>query len=274
MIHLAGHLRLRADVREDGRTALAEQSFRAPFHLSKPHWDEDARILVVQVVNPTAGILAGDRLTSEIKVGPGASVLVTTPSASRVFMMQEGVAESRQRFVVAADAWLDVSPEPLVPHRGSRFWQATEIEMEAGGGLFYIDQIMPGRLGFGEAWAWTELRMDLTVRIADELVLRERLAHSGPELAQLARFAGTGPRTCLANAIFLPPGVEQAAPWREALNELHRDGVWIGVSALRRGGWTFKIAATDPLRLRETIRVTRMILADHYPPLACTVRKL
>ncbi|HYD85647.1 MAG TPA: urease accessory protein UreD, partial [Opitutus sp.] len=140
MAEFCGHLRLRGAVREHGRTVLAEQSFRAPFHLSKPYWDADAGVLIVQVVNPTAGILAGDRLESDIAVDAGAAVCVTTPSASRVFKMKDGVAECRQRFCVAAGGWLEVMPEPLVPHRGCVYRQVTTVEVEAGGALFFVDQ--------------------------------------------------------------------------------------------------------------------------------------
>src|SRR6185369_10218131 len=120
MTAFSGHLHLRAARRDHGRTVLAAQSFRAPFHLSKPYWDEDVRVLLAQVVNPTAGILDGDRLESEIGVDAGASLLVTTPSASRVFQMRDGAAECRQHFTVADGGWLEVLPEPLVPHRGAR----------------------------------------------------------------------------------------------------------------------------------------------------------
>src|SRR5438105_15757029 len=96
MSRFSGHLRLRAAARADGRTVLAAQSFRAPYHLSKPYWDADARTLLVQVVNPTAGILEGDFLESDIAVEKGAALLATTPSASRVFKMIGGSAECRQ----------------------------------------------------------------------------------------------------------------------------------------------------------------------------------
>ena len=92
MADFHGHLFLRAEARADGRTAIGGQAFRAPFHVSKPYWDEDTRMLLVQVVNPTAGILSGDRLESAVEVAAGAAVLLTTPSASRVFKMREGEA--------------------------------------------------------------------------------------------------------------------------------------------------------------------------------------
>jgi urease accessory protein len=59
MSEFSGHLMLRAEVREHGKTVLAGQSFRAPFHVGKAYWDEEGAALRVQVVNPTAGILEG-----------------------------------------------------------------------------------------------------------------------------------------------------------------------------------------------------------------------
>ena len=92
MSRFAGHLHLKATARADGRTALSTQSFRAPYHLSKPYWDADTGTLLVQVVNPTAGILEGDSLRSDIAVGREAALLVTTPSArSRRSMRLSGI---------------------------------------------------------------------------------------------------------------------------------------------------------------------------------------
>ncbi len=271
MPEFSGHLSLRAALRAHGRTVIAAQSFRAPFHLSKPYWDADARVLIAQVVNPTAGILAGDRLESEITVEGGAALLVTTPSASRVFRMRDGSAACEQHFTVADGAWLEVLPEPLVPHRGSTYRQHTHIAIAGAGGLFFVDQLMPGRVAHGEAWAWDRLTLALEVRLDGELILRERFDQGGAALRDLAALAGSGPAACFANAILIAP--DAAAPWREELAALHGDGVWLGVSALRRGGWSLKIVAPGPVRLRRALRDARRILARYFPRLSCEVRK-
>ena len=272
MPEFSGHLSLRAAVREHGRTVLAAQSFRAPYHISKPYWDADARALLVQVVNPTAGILSGDRLQSEIAVQDDAALLVTTPSASRVFRMREGAAECRQHFAVSAGGWLEVMPEPLVPHRGSRYRQVTTVDVEAGGALFFVDQLMPGRVGHGEAWQWEQLQLELTVQVAGQLVLRERLDQTGNDLRQMAEFTGGGPAACFANAILIASAPDAA--WRPEIAALHRDGVWVGVSALRLHGWSLKVVAPDAVRLRQTLREARRILARYFPRLGCDPRKL
>jgi urease accessory protein len=272
MPELSGHLSLQAALREHGRTVLAAQSFRAPFHVSKPYWDADTRTLLVQVVNPTAGILAGDRLQSTITVDRGAALLVTTPSASRIFHMQDGAAECHQRFTVAAGGWLEVMPEPLVPHRGCRYHQRTSIEVDCEGALFFVDQLLPGRLAHGEAWAWDRLILELTVRVAGELVLRERLDQRGEELCSLAQLAASGPNACFAHAIAI--GVGGTAPWHAELDTLHRDGLWLGTSAIRFGGWSIKLVACDALRLRDGLREVRRVLSRYFPRLGCDPRKL
>jgi urease accessory protein len=274
MAEFSGHLSLRAAARADGRTVLAAQSFRAPYHVSKPYWDVEAQALLVQVVNPTAGILAGDRLESDIAVESGAALLATTPSASRIFQMKEGAAECRQNFSVAANGWLEVMPEPLVPHRGCRYRQVTRIEAEPGGELFFADLLFPGRVAHGEAWAWDKLALETEVRLGGELILRERFEQTGPDLRALADLAGSGREACFGNAVLIAPEHGSDAAWRARVAALHGEGLWVGVSPLRKGGWSIKLVASDGMRLRRGLREVRQALTVRFPRLACDPRKL
>lgn len=271
---LAGHLELNAARRADGRTIVTSQSFRAPYHLSKPYWDADAGTLLVQVVNPTAGILEGDSLASDISVEPGAALLVTTPSASRLFKMNDGAAECRQHFTVAKGAWLEMMPEPLVPHRGSHYRQRTRVDVEAGGALFFVDLLLPGRVAHGEAWEWERLELETEIRVDGELVLRERFDQSGVELKALATASGFGERACFGNVVLIAEEDGRDAVWKTAITALHSRECWVGVSALRRGGWSLKIVASDGMKLRETLRAIRRELLVRFPRLACDSRKL
>lgn len=280
MADFYGHLALRAAARsDDGVTSLASQSFRAPYHLSKPYWDADTRTLLIQVVNPTAGILSGDRLESDVAVGPGAAVLLTTPSASRVFCMRADAASatSLQKFTIAPGGWLEVLPEPLVPHRGSRFHQRTVLDVAPGGAAFYADLLFPGRIAHGETWAWDRLILELEIRSGSALLLRERLDQTADHLHALATLARAGESASFGNAVFIAPGLgtDPAPPWRAALHALQVDGIWIGVSQLRTGaGWGIKFIAPDPILLRRTLTSIRSILAAVAPHLSCDARKL
>ena len=213
-------------------------------------------------------------------VEPRAAVLLTTPSASRVFCMHADSppAASLQRFSVASGAWLEVLPEPLVPHRGSRFHQRTVLDGERGGAAFYADLLFPGRIAHGETWAWERLVLELEVRSGAELLLRERLDQSAEHLRALATLAGGGETACFGNAIFIPPTpAADASPpaWRAELHALQADGVWIGASPLRAGpGWSIKFVAPDAILLRRTLADIRRLLAAVAPRLTGDARKL
>jgi urease accessory protein len=267
----SGHLHLEAALRDDGRTALARQSFRAPFHISKPYWD--GQVLQVQVVNPTAGILAGDKLELAVRVKSGATLLVTTPAATRAFMMRSGAAECRQLFTVEAGGWLEYAPEPLCPHRHSDYVQTTRVELADGAEAFYVDTLAPGRVGRGETWAWRRLGIALDVTLAGEPVLRERLDGSGAKMAAVAAFYGMG-EAWFATAVILSSRLAPDDPAWERVRALHGGGRWLGVTRLRRGGWIVRVVAPGGQALRDTLAELRQILSEKLPPLQSDLRKL
>jgi urease accessory protein len=266
-----GHLDLEAALRDDGRTAIARQSFRAPFHMSKPYWD--GRVLQVQIVNPTAGILAGDRLELAIRVQSGAKLLVTTPAATRAFMMRSGVAECRQNFSVQANGWLEYAPEPLCPHRDCDYTQSTRVDLEEGAEAFYMETLAPGRVGRGETWAWRQLCLTLDVTLAGEPVLRERLDGSGAKMAALAAFYGLR-EAWFATAVIVSARLASDDPAWDRVRALHGGGRWLGVTRLRRGGWILRVVAARSQALRDTLAEVRQILSEKLPALRSDLRKL
>jgi urease accessory protein len=271
----SGHLRLCVQPAREGRTVLAGQSFQAPFHISKPYCD--GRTLILQVVNPTAGILEGDTLASDVRVEEGAALLLTSPSASRVFRMARGKARSEQHFSVGSGGWLELWPEPLVPHLGSCFHQRTEISVAEGGELFFADYLLPGRLARGEAWAWEQLCLELRLKVAGELILQERFEQTGAELRRLATLAGSPDGAAFGNVMICSARLAADAEWKTAISALHGSAVQVGLSVLRGAGGachSLKLVAANGDVLRRTMREVRRILSAHLPHLAADPRKL
>ena len=67
------------------RTVLVTRRFRAPLQVLKPlDIAGDGSALAV-LLNPGGGVLGGDHLRTEIELGPGAHVVVATPSATKVY---------------------------------------------------------------------------------------------------------------------------------------------------------------------------------------------
>jgi urease accessory protein len=112
-------------------------------HLSKPYWDGNH--LIINMVNPTVGLFAGDSLDVCLHVRPGARAPLTSPSATRVFRARDSAGEAQvvQSFVVENGGRLDVFPEILIAHAGARYRQTTRIDVHDGGELFTTKMFAP-----------------------------------------------------------------------------------------------------------------------------------
>ena len=249
---LSGHLRLVCALDCTGRSHLREQSFRAPLHISKPH--HDAGALVVNIVNPTAGLLAGDRIEVAIAVETGARLVLTAPSASRAHTMRSGGAELEQRFTVAEGAFLESLPELLIPQAGSRYRQRTHVEIAHGGTGFIWEMIAPGRVASGEAWAFHELAWATDLRLAGRLVARERyrLFPGSPAIESLRAIF---PAAYFASCLVVSSTLSAATAAR--IHALHTELAWVGCSVFQEGGWSIRIIAAGSIALRRTVAAIR-----------------
>ena len=268
---LSGHLRIVCSTDAEGRSHLSQQSFRAPLHLSKAYWDGE--ILLVNVVNPTAGLFAGDEIEVDAHVGPGAKLLLTTPSASRAHAMPLGTARVNQRFLIEHGGWLEVWPELFIPQAGCRYQQRTEIDVAAGGELFFVETLSPGRVARGESFGFAELKWALDVRHDGVAVVRERfhLRRDDNSLHALKHpFANGYAATCYLVSHRI---AQDHACW-EAVRGLQSDDVWIGVSRLTQAGRMIKLLARDSVALRKSLQALRRILSEVIPELRASSRKL
>ena len=254
MAGLSGHLRLVCAADEQGRTFVREQSFAAPVHLSKPHLDEDT--LVVNIVNPTAGLLAGDRIRYDVSVESGARVLLTAPSASRAHRIVEGDARMSQEFRVASGGWLESWPEMFIPQGGARYRQHTTVHVADGGEALLIEMLAPGRVASGEAFAYAELDWETDLFLAGIKIARERytLTPQSPALtAMRAQFAEAYYASCF---VVSPHLRADADCWRR-IHDLHTADTWVGCSALAQGGWAIRVLAAGSILLRKSVAAIR-----------------
>lgn len=251
---MKGHLHLLCVPGGDGLPCLREQSFRAPFHLSKPH--HDAGALVVNVVNPTAGMFDGDELHMDVKVDQGSHLVLTTPSASRVFRSRNGQAAlMRQKFIVGAGSMLEFMPEPLIPHAGSVYDQGTEIHLATDATLLFFEWLAPGRVASGEAFEFAKIAWSTDIWREEILSVRERyrLSQDNTSLSPMklvheaSHYLG-----CFIAGDFAFP--------TEEVEALQSPACHLGWSALAGGGWTVKALCEDALTTRKLMGQLRRCL--------------
>jgi len=258
-VGLNGNLHLVCASHPERGTFLAEQSFSAPIHLSKSYWNGDT--LLVNVVNQTAGIFGGDRITTHVVVEPGARVLLSSPSAARFHASRGREARLEQRFEIRAGGSLDVYPEISIPQGDSQSFQKTSVEIEPGGELIYLEMLAPGRVASGETFAFARYAWWTDIQVGGRPVHRERACLTR------ADFSAAGLRTLFpasyyAGLVVISPGAER---WKDDF--LHDVAelsdpvvVRIAASRLSAAGWSIRMLAANSLALRESVwRVRAMI---------------
>ena len=141
-----GYLRLEFADQGD-RSVMAFMDRRVPFLVQRAlYWDEAMpQMPCIFIITTTGCVLQGDRMALEIEVGKNAQAHVTTQSATKVHMMNANYASQLQDIVVEEGGYLEYMPDPLIPHRTSRFLSKTRISVAETGSLLYAEVVLPGR---------------------------------------------------------------------------------------------------------------------------------
>jgi urease accessory protein len=172
-----GALRL-AFERRGAATILAACRSIVPLQVLAPVALDDPAA-VVSMLNPTGGVLGGDRLAVEVEVGPGAHACLTTPSATRVYRSSGSAAVQTVSVRVGPRAVCEWIPDHTIPSPGAALEQTLAFEVAEGATLVALDAWAAGRVARGEAWSFTHLDSTLTVRDAAGLVLHDRFVLDG-----------------------------------------------------------------------------------------------
>ena len=217
---MKGSLRLRAAVGAEGRTILRECSASYPLQVTRPQREANGRVAVL-VLLQSGGLLDGDEVTVDVHVEGGARLALRTQAATQV---HAGWSMQRLHARVEAGGALSYVPHAVVPHAGADFTSRTLIDLAAGARVLCADTLSPGRVAFGEAFAYTRVRLRLDAWCGEACVARER-ALVEPDAATHAAQFGDWTHVATAYALGGPDD------WRPSIV----DG--LQASALARGGW-------------------------------------
>lgn len=223
---------------------------------------------VVSVLNPTGGLVGGDRLAIEVDAGPAAHAVLTTPSASRVYRAEGEPTVQTVSLRLGPRAIVEWVPDHAIPFAGSALRQAIGVEMDDGAALVLVDAFAAGRLARGEAWRFALLESAVTIRDRRGWLLHDRFA-LGPASAVEGLGLAEGHPYFATVAVIADAGLERfAAAARRALGGMH--GVTGGIAALpRRGALVRCLAATAPAltTLLDALRAAARREVLGLPPL-------
>ncbi len=123
--------------RRDGRTRLHRRWHRGPLRVQKPFYPRCSGagddFCQVVILHPPGGVVGGDRLAIDVRVGAGCRALITTPGATKFYRTAGPEAVQRVHLRVAPEAILEWTPQETILFDGSRSRIETRVQLEAGG---------------------------------------------------------------------------------------------------------------------------------------------
>lgn len=164
-----GELELVFEKRGD-RTVLVHDLQRTPLQIVRP-FELEPGVLTAIIINPTAGVMAGDSYRISVTVREGARVMLLTQSATKIHRMDVGLS-ARQEIIfnVATGARLEYYPERTIPFADSSFSQVLRANLETGAEFALLESWTTGRVLHGERLAFRRYASRTEVRVNRELV--------------------------------------------------------------------------------------------------------
>ena len=234
--------------RRGGATVLSRCRYALPLQVLVPLALDDPAA-VVSVLNPTGGLVGGDRLAIDVVVGSAAHGCLTTPSATKVYRTAGATAEQHVRLRLGVGAILEWVPDHTIPFAGSAFRQAIDCELDDGATLILTDAFAAGRIARGEAWQFALLESAVTVRDRRGPILHDRFVLTAERAVQGLGFVEDHPYFGAFVAVADSGLGAFAARAERVLHET--DGALGGVGALPRRGVVVRcLAASAPALTR------------------------
>ena len=168
----SGELVLHYERRGAG-TVLLLSHCRSPWHFFPPVTLDDGCAYTL-LVNPSGGLVGGDRLSVRATLGPQARVLFSTPSANRIYRSLHEPSSQIVEITVQRGGSLEWIPDKTILFQGSRFRQKLHVILEEGATVLLWDAMASGRIARGERWAFANLENEIRMTTATGVSVLER----------------------------------------------------------------------------------------------------
>jgi urease accessory protein len=160
------------------------------------------------LLNIAGGVTGGDRLAYQVSVGDGASAVVTSQAAERVYRRSAGVAEIETELSVGRNAVLEWLPQETILFDRSALSRRLSAEVAETASFLGVEAIVLGRAAMGEQLRNVALLDSWRIRRAGRLVFADGFRLDGDASAILEGGATGRGATALATLVHVAPDAE------------------------------------------------------------------
>jgi urease accessory protein len=248
------HARLSLNYLRQGQRTVQQHSHDGPLRVFKSLYPEGDAVCHNVIVHPPGGLVGGDRLDVDVRVGPGAHALLSTPGATRFYASDEAFAGQQVRIELEPDARLEWLPLETIAYPGCRAQNRWSASLADGAELMAWDVTALGLPGASQPFTSGEFHQHL--EIPGLWLEQARIAASDRRLMDSP--LGLGGRRCIGTLVFAT-GTPLARERRESLLDAVR-------SALDQAPEDVSVGATCP---NERLLAVRAVAPLVEPLMAC-----
>ena len=193
--------------RDGERTILRHWERRAPLIVQRalycdPYWKELPYVYIVSSGGPNVD---GDRYEQHFTLSRDAFAHITTGAATKIAQMRHNHSALKQYITLDEGAYMEYLPEPIIPHRGSRFYSHTHITIAPTATLLYAEIYLCGRRWSGERFDYDILSVGVQAERSDgQRLFRDKFIVR-PHTQNPSVVGVMGEYEVLANVILLTP---------------------------------------------------------------------
>lgn len=225
-------------------TALADLHQKPPLRVLFP-WADDPLPLAV-LANTAGGLVGGDRMATEVTIGPGAAASVTAQAAEKVYRSTGADTIVSNRLIAQEGAWLEWLPQETIIFDRGRLRRAMRVDLAADARVLAGEILVFGRIARGECVTTGLIRDAWEIRRDGRLIWADALHLDGDIGAALTAPACFGGSIAYATLIYAgPDGAAYLDALREAMGD--SEGAATCVASLLVARWL----SADPYRLRQ-----------------------
>ncbi|MDD1674605.1 MAG: urease accessory protein UreD [Methanomicrobiales archaeon] len=189
-------------------------------------------------VNPTGGIVQGDRYEYTFHLGEGAEAFITDSMATKIYKMDLNYASRQCTISLGRNSRLEYLPREVIAFADSRWHQSTTIHMEDGAALLYSEIFCPGRIASSEFFDFSVFSSKFLIeKEGRPLLLDSILLRKEDKAAAGLLFGG---HTFLLTAYWCAPNLPEKKP------PIEFGAVYGGITEMpSHGGYIVKALARD-----------------------------
>jgi urease accessory protein len=240
------HLEIHA---KDGRSVLHRLYQAAPSRALMPDIEPGAPFEAV-LVNISGGLVGGDRIRSEIAIGPGAAATLTAQAAEKLYRSTGEDTKIETRLAVGAGAWAEWLPQETILFDGARLRRTLTATLAPGARLLAVEMVVFGRAARGERFAHGFLHDSWAIHSGGRLVWADAIRLERDVAAQRSRVFGFGEAAGYATLLHAGP---EAASFLPAARAIAAAGPAEGGATLVAGMLLLRFIADDAMRLRASV---------------------